>query len=223
MSSTFPLQYWATLRAARRMARAHPRRRVSLPLHHAWPLCVTFSSRFSRTYKRTFPRFSVPVRAYTGLVSLSRIAASLHRFSPQTRTAPTHDRHKSCKRKKSRVSLYVTFDSARLARDSRDCIHPRHLDPSIPWPLFSPIVTLVLDAFCARMGATGGWRTARTEVRGSSKCGAYLWEFDDRVWNVDANYDVATHKGWRYSGGAKTAAIWGGATEEGRVLGSSLG
>ena len=152
-----------------------------------------------------------------------RASHRFHQKPRKPRTAPTHARHKSCKRKKSRVSLYVTFDSARLARDSRDCIHPRHLDPSIPWPLFSPIVTLVLDAFCARMGATGGWRTARTEVRGSSKCGAYLWEFDDRVWNVDANYDVATHKGWRYSGGAKTAAIWGGATEEGRVLGSSLG
>ncbi|GMU33865.1 MAG: hypothetical protein AMXMBFR20_17370 [Planctomycetia bacterium] len=35
---------------------------------------------------------------------------------PKTRLAPTHARHKSCNRKKSRVSLYVTFDFAALAR-----------------------------------------------------------------------------------------------------------
>jgi len=35
---------------------------------------------------------------------------------PKMRLAPTHDRHNTCKRKKSRVSPYVTFDFARLAR-----------------------------------------------------------------------------------------------------------
>ena len=41
------------------------------------PLCVTFPTRFSMTYKRTFPKLSVLIRAYTGPVSPCR-------FSPKT-------------------------------------------------------------------------------------------------------------------------------------------
>ncbi len=82
------------------------------------------------------------IRACTGRVSLSRIAASFHRFSPQTRPAPTRARHSAYKRPQKLFSPIVTFDSAALARDQRICFHPGPLRPSIPLPRYPPIVTV---------------------------------------------------------------------------------
>jgi len=84
--------------------------------------------------------------------------AHFHEKPPISRIAPTRDRHKTCKRKKSRVSPYVTIDLAALARDQRPCFHPRHLGPSIPWPLFSAYVTLGLSMPEATIRPNGAWR-----------------------------------------------------------------
>ena len=94
------------------------------------PSCVTFPARFSRTYKRIFPRLSGPVRTCTGRVSPTRAAACFREFSPQMRNAPTHARRKSCKRKKIAC---VTLCHLRFCRT---CARAAPLSsPSAPWPL----------------------------------------------------------------------------------------
>jgi len=53
------------------------------------PRCVTFPNRFSKTYKRISPKLSVPVRAYTGLISLCPISRNTTKNHPK-REPPQH-------------------------------------------------------------------------------------------------------------------------------------
>ena len=55
-------------------------------------------------------------------------------FSTFSPAIPTHARHKSCKRKKSRVSPYVTFSFAGLTRDQRSGLPFGDGPPAIPPP-----------------------------------------------------------------------------------------
>ena len=49
---------------------------------------VTFHARFSKTYKRNPPRFSMPIRAYTGLVSPCAISRKTAQIANHPNTCP---------------------------------------------------------------------------------------------------------------------------------------
>ncbi len=69
-------------------------------------LSRTVFQRLTSELPRDFPCLFVPIPVLFHL-------ARFHAKPPKTRTAPTHARHKSCNRKKSTDSPYVTFNFAR--------------------------------------------------------------------------------------------------------------
>jgi hypothetical protein len=65
-----------------------PRPRLSPLLHsHSAPR-VTFPARFSKTYKRTSPRFSVPIQAYTGRGSPCPFSRKTVQIAKRPNTCP---------------------------------------------------------------------------------------------------------------------------------------
>ncbi|OWY68871.1 hypothetical protein B7486_23525 [cyanobacterium TDX16] len=101
-------------------------------------------------------------------------------FSTFPPAAPTRARHKSCKRKKSRVSLYVTFHFAALTREPRACLHPRPVGPSIPRLLFfPPIVTFKNSPPCPirTHAARRGQSDARLEATPGNRSTAHVRRF----------------------------------------------
>ncbi len=98
-----------------------------------WPRCVTFPNHFSKTYNRTFPRFFMPVRACTGLVSLCPFSRKTTQIAKRPNTCPPQDLQ-------TKKIACVTVCHLRIyttcARSARECLHPGSLGPSIPWPLF---------------------------------------------------------------------------------------
>ena len=104
-----------------------------------WPRCVTFPNHFSKTYNRTFPRFFMPVRACTGLVSLCPFSRKTTQIAKRPNTCPPQDLQ-------TKKIACVTVCHLRIyttcARSARECLHPGPLGTSTPGPLvFSPIVT----------------------------------------------------------------------------------
>ncbi len=68
----------------------HRRLRSHISMSHPFPVSL-FHRRFFWTYKRTFPKFSVPVRAYTGLVSLCRFSPKSAQFAKRPNTRPSRE------------------------------------------------------------------------------------------------------------------------------------